>query len=223
MKENSRFRFKNKLSLFLIPVLVLTILFVPTTNVQAHCDSVDGPVVTAAQKALETGNVNYVLPYVSEDGEAEVISAFNKAISFQNEDEEIRDAINYWYYETVVRVHRQGEGAAYTGLKPAGIDYGPALPAAEEALVSGSTEAVNELILATVEEEIDKRFAEVMELQDAPVDDVVAQRERVEAELLFEKYIYQLYIDATAELSHEGHGNTGENADAQPVSNSHSH
>lgn len=223
MKKRTHFKFKSKLGLLLIPALLLAVLLVPATDTQAHCDSVDGPVVTAAQKAIETGNVNYVLPYVTADGEAEIVAAFNKAMLAQDKSDEVRDTINYWFYETVVRVHRQGEGADYTGLKPAGIDYGPALPAAEEALVANSTEELNELILTSIEEEIDKRFAEVMELQNASIDDVEAQRERAEAELLFEKYIYQIYTDATAELSHEGHGNAGDGADAQPVTEGHSH
>ena len=39
--------------------------------------------------------------------------------------------------ETVIRLHRAGEGAAYTGLKTAGADYGPAIPAAEYAVETG--------------------------------------------------------------------------------------
>ncbi|MGW3358570.1 DUF6448 family protein [Streptomyces bungoensis] len=34
-----------------------------------HCDSLDGPVVTAAREALEKGDVDLVLPYVREQGE----------------------------------------------------------------------------------------------------------------------------------------------------------
>ena len=37
-----------------------------------HCDSLDGPVVTAARRALDAGNVDVVLPFVPEQGEAEV-------------------------------------------------------------------------------------------------------------------------------------------------------
>lgn len=223
MIKRKNMSFRKKIGLLLIPALLLTVLLVPATDTKAHCDSVDGPVVTAAQKAIETGNVNYVLPYVTEEGEAEIVAAFEKTMKAQDKSDEVREAINYWFYETVVRVHRQGEGAAYTGLKPAGLDYGPALEAAEEALVSGSTDEVNELVLSTIEEEIDKRFAEVMELQNAPLDDVEAQRERAEAELMFEKYIDQLYRDAIAEMSHEGHGTGGDNVDAQPITEGHSH
>jgi hypothetical protein len=32
-------------------------------SAQAHCDSADRPVAAAAQKALDSGNVNLALPY----------------------------------------------------------------------------------------------------------------------------------------------------------------
>ena len=37
-----------------------------------HCDSMDGPVVKAAKRALDLGNVNLILPYVPKEGEGEV-------------------------------------------------------------------------------------------------------------------------------------------------------
>jgi hypothetical protein len=43
-----------------------------------------------------------------------------------------------YFFETRVCVHREGEGAAYTGLKPAGLDLGPDIPAADKALESGN-------------------------------------------------------------------------------------
>ena len=47
---------------------------------------------------------------------------------------------------TIVRVHRASEGAPYTGLKPAGVDLGPAVPAADRALDTGSTESLERLL-----------------------------------------------------------------------------
>ena len=46
-----------------------------------------------------------------------------------------------YFFETVVRVHRAGEGAAYNGLKPAGLDEGPVIPIAEKAIETASPEA----------------------------------------------------------------------------------
>jgi hypothetical protein len=47
---------------------------------QAHCDSVNGPVVAAARQALESGDVTLVLPYVKPNAEAELAVAFRQAV-----------------------------------------------------------------------------------------------------------------------------------------------
>jgi hypothetical protein len=45
-----------------------------------------------------------------------------------------REVADRHFFETVVRLHRAGEGAPYTGLKPAGLDVGPVIPVAEHGL-----------------------------------------------------------------------------------------
>src|SRR5512147_3120054 len=102
-----------------------------------HCDTLDGPVVTAAKKALEAGDVNIILPYVPKEGEAEIIRAFEKVMKIRK-DESARELADLYFFETVVRIHRMGEGAPYTGLKPAGLSEGPVIPVAEEAIKRGS-------------------------------------------------------------------------------------
>lgn len=198
-------------------LIVFGVLTYTNDTASAHCDSVDGPVVLAAKEALKKGNVNYVLPYVYQDGEDEIKEAFQKAMEARKGSSKVtQDVIDYWFYETVVRVHRIGEGANYTGLKDAGLDYGPAIPAAEMAIKTKSVNKVKELILNTVEEEIDKRFDELMELPISN-EDVNVARERVEGELLFQKYIHQLYTDAIALMEHgeDSHG------DAEPTEHTH--
>lgn len=219
----------KKIGLLAVPLALSAYLFIPTGTASAHCDSEGGPVVSAAKKALETGNVNYVLPYVYKDGEGEVKAAFQKTVDARKAGPKVQEVVDRWFYETAVRVHREGEGASYTGLKPAGIDYGPALPAAEKALETGSDAELKRLILKTVESEIDKRFAEVKKLPTS-VNNVDIMREHVEAELMFEKYIHQLYTDTTAKVSHgEGekelgqeHGKTNSGT-AEPAVAAHSH
>ena len=96
-----------------------------------HCDSVDGPVVNAARTALEAGDVALVLPFVRADGEAEVRRVFDSVLPVRDFGPEVREVADRLFYETVVRIHRAGEGAPYTGLKPAGLSVGPVIPLAE--------------------------------------------------------------------------------------------
>src|SRR3989304_4457662 len=102
------------------------------------CDALDGPVVKAARRALEARDVNLVLPYVHKAGEAEIVKAFEKVIGIRESYPAAREGADLHFFETVVRVHRTGEGAPYTGLKPAGLDVGPAIPAAERGSEAGA-------------------------------------------------------------------------------------
>ena len=45
-----------------------------------HCDSPDGPVVRAVQRALDAGNVALVLPYVRKEGATQIIDAFGEVV-----------------------------------------------------------------------------------------------------------------------------------------------
>jgi len=93
-----------------------------------HCDTMDGPVVTACKKALETGNVNYILPFAPKKAEDELTQAFNKTIKARELGQDAAEVADLWFFETAVRLHREGEGAPYTGLKRAGLDWGPVFP-----------------------------------------------------------------------------------------------
>jgi hypothetical protein len=167
-----------------------------------HCDSLDGPVVTAAARALQTGNVDLVLPYVHADGEAEVREAFARVLRLRAGGNGMRDLVDRWFYETVVRVHRAGEGAPYTGLKPAGLDPGPVLPVAEKAVETGVVEPVYEVLAAELHRQLERRLHRVVELAAAKDRSVADARAHVEAMLGFEIYAHHTY---TA-LHQEPHG-----------------
>lgn len=85
----------------------------------------DGPIVKMAIQALNENNVNVVLPYVYKDGETEVKAAFQKVTAIRNTNDAVKEIADLYFFETVVRVHRAGEGASFTGLKPAGLSEGP--------------------------------------------------------------------------------------------------
>jgi hypothetical protein len=125
---------------------ISTILFVLFTAVgttllysapaHAPCDGMDGPVVKAAQEALAKNDGNLVLIRVQKNDEAEIRRAFDQTVIVRKLGPQARDLADVYFFETLVRIHRAGEGAPYTGLKPAGRDPGPAIPAADQALKS---------------------------------------------------------------------------------------
>lgn len=167
-----------------------------------HCDSMDGPVVTAAKRALEANDASIALAYVPEQGEDEVRRAFEAALRIRDQGPPVREVADLYFFETVVRVHRAGEGAPYSGLKPAGLDHGPVIPVAERAIDSGSPDRLVELLTSRVEEEVRKRFDHVMALKAVADGDLVANRAYVAAMLDLEVWSHQLY-QATTASAHE--------------------
>ena len=125
----------------------------------AHCDGLDGPVVSAARKALETGNVNYVLIWVKPKDEGDIKQAFQQILVVRDLSSAARELADRYFFETLVRIHRAGEGAPYTGPKPAGRDLGPAIPAADKAIEAGSIDAVEKLLTDRVRDGLRERFA----------------------------------------------------------------
>ncbi|HET8748616.1 MAG TPA: DUF6448 family protein, partial [Ramlibacter sp.] len=146
-----------------------------TSSAQAHCDTLDGPVVAAGHKALETGNVNLALVWVRPADEAEVRSAFAQALEVRRAGGAARDLADMHFHETLVRVHRAGEGAPYTGLKPAGTIEAP-VAAADRALASGRLEPLAHLIAERTEQGLHRQFEQVMAHRKYAPNDVAAGR-----------------------------------------------
>lgn len=177
-----------------------------------HCDSMDGPVVLAAKRALEAHDPKLALPYVKAEGEPEVLEAFERAITAHDGNPRVNELADLHFYETVVRVHRAGEGAPYTGLKPAGLGFGPVVPVAEQAIESGSADALVAVLTNKVRDEILERFAKAMTLKAHADEGVAAAREYVEAMLGLEVWSHKLYACASAG-PHDEHGEAHQHTD----------
>jgi hypothetical protein len=194
---------KNKVILMPFLAYLCTFLLLLPSLVRAHCDGLDGPVVEAARKALETGNVNLVLIWVQEQDEKAIKEAFRRTIAVRKLSPEAKDMADVYFFETLVRFHRAGEGAPYTGLKPAGRDLGPAIPAADKALEDGSAEALVKLLADCVREGVLEQFKHASEKKKFNPDDVGEGREFVEAYVEFVHYVERIY-EASQKQAH-GH------------------
>lgn len=184
-------------------VVLGTMALLAPTNALAHCDGLDGPVVTTARKALETGNVNLVLIWVKKDDALAIEKSFKQALAVRKLNAEAREMAETYFYETLVRIHRVGEGAPFTGLKPAGRDLGPAIPAADRALEDGSVEPVVKLLTDLVQDGVRDRFKAAVAKKKFEKDDVQAGREYVEAYVQFIHYVEGVY--QAAESPAHGH------------------
>ena len=177
-----------------------------------HCDSMDGPVVLAAKRALEAHDPMLALPYVKPEGEPEVLAAFERTIEAHNGDPKVNELADLYFFETLVRVHRAGEGAPYTGLKPAGLGFGPVVPVAERAVETGSPDELIHVLSDKVRHEVVERFGKAMALKAHADDGVAAARASVEAMLGLEVWSHKLYTCASAG-PHDEHGEAHEHAE----------
>lgn len=168
-----------------------------------HCDSLDGPVVTAARRALDTADVNVVLPFVPAEAEGEVHAAFDRVLPLRRTDTQARETAELWFFETVVRLHRAGEGAPYTGLKQAGLPVGPAIPLAERAIESGSCDRLADFLTDVLRDELEHRLAAVRELAARRRRSLGDDRRYVQAMLGYQVFSHQLYEAMRATDHHE--------------------
>jgi len=190
----------NRFSLALASVLVGAGLVLPQAAL-GHCDTMDGPVVAAAKAALGKKDVTPVLKWVEKEDEAEIKAAFAKALAVRAAGPEARELADQFFFETLVRVHRAGEGAPFTGLKPAGGDLGPAVQGADKALETGSVEPAVKLITGEVAAGIRKRFAAVQAKKKHADQSVEAGREFVAA---YVEYVH--YVEGLHERAVQGAG-----------------
>jgi uncharacterized protein DUF6448 len=173
------------------------LIIAPFSRTFAHCDGLDGPVVQAAQKALATGDVDLVLIWVQKNDEDQIKQALKETLAMRKLSPEACQLADMHFFETVVRVHRAAEGAGFTGLKPAGRDLGPAIPAADKALRDGTVEPLINLMTTTIKDGIRDHFKETLSKKNFSKDDLDAGRAFVKAYVEYIHCVEALYETAT--------------------------
>jgi len=193
-------------------IATVAVVFLATPqDAAAHCDTLDGPVVQDARKAIEARDVTPVLKWVKPGDERVVRAAFQKLLASKPKTTE---AAEHKFFATLVKIHRAGEGAPFTGLKPAG-SVEPAVAEADKALASGSADALVKLVTEDVAAGIRKRYEQAASAYRHKDESVGQGREFVEAYVEYTHYVERLHQDATgagAHGEHAQHGMSGEHA-----------
>ncbi len=179
-------------------------------NAFAHCDTIDGPVVQTARIALEKGDVTPLLKWVQTGDEKEIRIAFQKTLAVRAKGAKAKELADMYFFETLVRIHRAGEGAPYTGLKP-GEAVDPAVALADKALETGSVDKLVDVLTKAMANGIRERFQHASETQEHADDSVAAGREFVEAYVLYTHYVEGLHAVIKGSRGHHdeeagGHG-----------------
>ncbi len=178
-----------------VAALVAALLMRPQA-VSAHCDTMEGPAVADGVLALRTGNINHALKWVSAEDTDELSRIFTLAKAVRDKGEDVRLVADQWFLENMVRIHRAGEGVAYTGIKPVGTPVDPRVKAADEAIALGVLDPLAGLVPAEQLRELEERFATVLQRKQFDVDDVAAGRSYLDA------YVHFFHL---AEGHHQDH------------------
>ena len=166
--------------------------------------------------ALAAGDVSPVLKWVQPADEAAIKSAFAKAVAVRAQSPEAQELADQFFLETLIRLHRAGEGAPYTGLKDEPVE--PIIALADGALASGSADAMIEKITGHVAHAIHEKFEKALEAKKHADESVEAGREYVEAYVAYVHFVEGVHA---AVMSAGSHAHAGAGAAHAPAAAAH--
>jgi hypothetical protein len=198
-KSNRIFKLK------LLTIAIFSMLILTSQKTYAHCDSYDGPTIKDAIEALETNNVNLVLKWISHEQEQEIIPLFNKTYSLKKGDKEVYNIVEKHFFETLIRLHRETEGAPFTGLKPAGTTKKIIL-LSDNAITNGDFEDLFGKLNTHIKKVLIEKYKTVFSLQKLKNESIEKGREYVAA------YVdYTHTLEAIHDIIEHGSGHSGHN------------
>lgn len=155
---------------------------------QAHCDSMDGPVIADARRAIASAEVGPVLKWIPEKDEQAVKEALEMTLEVRGESDAARELADRWFFETLVRLHRESEGEGFTGIKPAG-SVEPGIAAADEALETGEIDGLADELAAAIRAAVIDRFEVAHEARRSAEESPEQGRRYVEAYVQFTHFV----------------------------------
>jgi len=206
---------RNLVRIAVVGIAAVGVWMLISRTVRAHCDTLDGPVVTTAKMALEKGDVTPVLKWVQKKDEQEIKMAFENTLAVRKLSPQAKELADMYFFETLIRIHRAGEGEPYTGLKPAGTAVEPGIAAADKALDSGSVNDLVKEITEVVSAGIRERFNHAIEAKKHADENVESGREFVKAYVEFVHYVEGLHLAALGPAHHT------EGGQPQPAEHQH--
>lgn len=195
------------LGIMTLGVLLFGVALVGLNKSYAHCDTLNGPIIPEAKGALEKGDVTPILKWVKKDNEAEIKAAFTKAVTVRAKGPEAKELADQYFLETLVRLHRAGEGAPYTGIKDEPVE--PIVAMADKALADGSADEMIRKISGHMAAAIKEKFTKVVEAKKNKDKSVESGREFVEAYVIYTHYIEGIHTAIISAGAHHAEAGAG--------------
>lgn len=182
----------KQISLFVSAIAGLACLTLAPLPAHAHCDTLGGPVIATARAALDKGDITPLLKWIQKDDEAEIRKAFGMTVQVRKLGAEAKELADMYFFETLVRIHRAGEGAPYTGLKAAdAVD--PAVALADQALAKGNVDELVQILTNAMTHGIKERFQKAYDAGKHADESVASGRQYVKAYVIFTHYVEGLH------------------------------
>lgn len=188
-------------------ILAIVISVLLAESVFAHCDTINGPIIPEAKAALEKNDVTPILKWVKQDNEAEIKDAFTKAVSVRAKGLEAKELADQYFLETLVRLHRAGEGAPYTGIKDEPIE--PIVAMADKALSVGSVDEMIKKMSGHMAAAIKEKFTKAVDAQKNKDKNIEAGREFVEAYVMYVHYVEGIHAAIMSAGAHHAEAGAG--------------
>lgn len=148
-----------------------------------------GPMMKAAQMALESGNARHILIWLPEGSENTLRNLLEKACCEQYSQKRVAAD---WYFENVQRLHRAGMRSNYSGIEDVIFGEMPVIRKADEAIETGNFEGLSGLVPDMDIPELRQRFDTIRGMRNYPAGNLSAGRTFVSAYLEFMLYLYNL-------------------------------
>lgn len=200
--------------------IALIIWMIAAEKVFAHCDTMNGPIIPEAKAALDKGDVTPILKWVKSENEGEIRAAFARAVVVRAQGAEAKELADQFFLETLIRLHRAGEGAPYTGLKDEPAE--PITLVADKALAEGSIDEMIEAICRHMTKAVKENFDKVLEARKSKDESVHAGREFVEAYVTYMHHVEGIH-NAVISVSGHSHEADAEGSIEQEKDSEHRH
>lgn len=141
----------------------------------------NGPVMRAAKMALETGNVDYILIWVPEESANTLKNLLEKTCCERTTRRKARNHSVEWYMQTINRLHSEYFRPHDLNISTKTAEERRTILQVEKACETGNFDEIATVMQVTSDEEIRRRFNEVLDKSDYDVDNIAAGRAYVSA------------------------------------------
>ena len=141
----------------------------------------NGPVMSAAKRALDTGKAHYILIWIPEESENTLKNLLEKVCCERNIRRDAHDHIVDWYFETINRLHSVNYGPHNLNISTKAPEEKEIVFLVERACESGNFKEITTVIPDTPAGEIRQRFNDVMKKRNYGVENIAAGRVYVSA------------------------------------------